>query len=353
MREESFTKRNCAFTLVELLVVIGIIAVLIAILLPALNAARRQSRLIACASNMRQIAEAAIMYCGDNHGYLPPRFDAGYSPIGTLGNEQPYYLGTLNDTTTGTVAISNGSNIGELIVLGYLGTRIAPAQFYGTNSGTGQPYYYNTTIAPIRFDPALDAGSTASVIQNVTATGWTMGYASDYAFNPHWAFVATSLVGQKWGSGATIGADDQVSQYNRISQYSQYRALVADLIFAPATSPHLSADGLSGKFNLAYSDGHVVTASDSNLFTGTTAGGARWPYYNNGAYASQGGLTSFDDDLDVLETEAAGSNINTQTADPNDKLQLGDGSNVLIRRLQFSSTTAPGPTNDHPLVPWK
>jgi hypothetical protein len=96
-----------------------------------------------------------------------------------------------------------------------------------------------------------------------------------------------------------------------------------------------------------------VTASDSNLFTGTTAGGARWPYYNNGAYASQGGLTSFDDDLDVLETEAAGSNINTQTADPNDKLQLGDGSNVLIRRLQFSSTTAPGPTNDHPLVPWK
>ena len=60
-----------AFTLVELLVVIGIIAVLIAILLPALQKAREQARTVACASNERQICVAMIAYAGDNQGILP------------------------------------------------------------------------------------------------------------------------------------------------------------------------------------------------------------------------------------------------------------------------------------------
>ncbi|MDB5327897.1 MAG: hypothetical protein JWM57_3466 [Phycisphaerales bacterium] len=72
-RSASHLRRpQSAFTLVELLVVIGIIALLISILLPSLNRARRAAAAIQCSSNMRQIAMAMLQYTADNKGKLIP-----------------------------------------------------------------------------------------------------------------------------------------------------------------------------------------------------------------------------------------------------------------------------------------
>lgn len=63
--------RRAAFTLVELLVVIGIVAVLIAVLLPTFGRARMAAKRTASLSNMRQIGIALAMYVNDNRGWLP------------------------------------------------------------------------------------------------------------------------------------------------------------------------------------------------------------------------------------------------------------------------------------------
>ena len=60
-----------AFTLVELLVVIGIIALLMAILLPTIQGARRQARLVQCSSNLRNLAQASLMHAQEHVGSLP------------------------------------------------------------------------------------------------------------------------------------------------------------------------------------------------------------------------------------------------------------------------------------------
>src|SRR5688572_6216269 len=82
--------RRHGFTLVELLVVVGIIALLIGILMPALNRARVQARTVACASNLHQLGLVFHMYANENKGSIPSYPESG--PLQWFLFYKPYLI---------------------------------------------------------------------------------------------------------------------------------------------------------------------------------------------------------------------------------------------------------------------
>jgi len=84
--EGGIMRRKDGFTLIELLVVIAIIAILAAMLLPALARAREKGRQAQCISNLKQILLAAHMYANDCDGYLPWHYSYGNNWMNSLYN---------------------------------------------------------------------------------------------------------------------------------------------------------------------------------------------------------------------------------------------------------------------------
>jgi len=87
-----------AFTLVELLVVIATIAILAALLLPALGRAKESARRTECASHLRQILVAALMYADENDGRLPAQLTDG-RPVRAVGGDGRNYYDLLTPYT--------------------------------------------------------------------------------------------------------------------------------------------------------------------------------------------------------------------------------------------------------------
>jgi prepilin-type N-terminal cleavage/methylation domain-containing protein/prepilin-type processing-associated H-X9-DG protein len=164
-RERNLTSKNkfrfCrAFTLVELLVVIGIIALLISVLLPALNRARQQAQLVQCQSNLRQIGQAIIMYAGDNQGSLPFGYWDGTAIPGT----------DTQNTLCTPATQGNYATFWSLLIQPYVGKAGNTWNWNGGTMGGVQSSVRQVFLcpsAPLQTDAGLASSNTGTITDYV------------------------------------------------------------------------------------------------------------------------------------------------------------------------------------------
>ena len=172
--------RRAAFTLVELLVVIGIIALLISVLLPALAKSRESANQVKCLSNMRQIALAIIQYANDNKGTMPAHGGFAVAAFSTSDpsstwdwvawhrRKDPVNGRTLNNTGV------EDQNITHSAIARYMG--IKPAQHTTPDEANN----VNTTADSMFRCPSDPIDARVEPKQNQLDNGW---YRYSYSAN--------------------------------------------------------------------------------------------------------------------------------------------------------------------------
>jgi len=245
-------KRPGGFTLVELLVVIGIIALLISILIPALSKARESAKNTACQSNLRQIGNALIMYASENRQRLPNLMY--YNSDGTTRNY---------DDPTGPQPFRPDSGQWSEAIHRFLSSTTS---YNGALGVTGN-YYLSATFLRCPSAPDLTFRGVAGQWDNF----WT--YGVNYGIDPDYSSSSTRV---KWKPGVfnsysfQVGGSGWKFQGSRMfAKVKPYEVLVGDIINQYTVTPPLFYNPGSADYGTPTTDvdGDGILDTKASLLT--------------------------------------------------------------------------------------
>lgn len=138
----SYSNRKASFTLIELLVVMAIIAILAAMLLPALSNSRDRAKSVQCVSNVKQMGVATSSYTIDSEDYVPPAQIRGWTSMGNGFSYNSIWIYFLNPYLTGGKAWDGGRVMTSKVLFCPAGE----TEVYSWNSYRFSSYMYNSHI---------------------------------------------------------------------------------------------------------------------------------------------------------------------------------------------------------------